>query len=445
MPTEIFSSLLLAVAGFGLLAAASGWLAAKPLHAAYLALAMIVLEASNLPLSINYGIWLYPADLFFAILLLASLGRFSLFVSPRTVPGTWWLLGAVQLLLLVWGYRMFGSRAGVDYRGHFYLWVSVCYFCSVEWTEAMVRRVLDGWIICALALCLLTGYRWIYSALDPVYAQEIMGLDTTGVKFRVVSSFASLVIAVGFLILTSRMLGGGLPLGQRILLPVFLLTVVVLQHRSVWVSLLAGVVCLAWLAQLGGVRGMIGIGILMLPLAVFFTIPGEGNSVVTSIKTSAKAAVSTKEGTMVARMENWQELLVNWTTSKSPVTYLVGRPYGGGYNPMESEDGEDVLDMVPHNHFVHILYRGGLIGLYATVTLFYQLAAAAIHHAKSGTRLAAPCFVGIFAALLAYFIPYWANYGSGMFLGIAVSYFGIRSHRASRSPIAHPKYEIRSR
>lgn len=445
MPAAIFLSVVVAVAGFGLLVAASGWLAAKPVHAAYLGLAMLVLEASNLPLSINYGIWLYPADLYFLMLLLACLGRFSLFVSPRTVPGTWWMIGAVQLLLLVWGYRVFGSRAGVDYRVHFYLWVSVCYFCSFEWTESMVKRVLDGWVTCALALCLLTFYRWIHSTLDPAYAQEIMGFDTTGVKFRVVSSFAALVIAVGFLILMFRMVSGGLLLRQRILLPVFLLTVFVLQHRSVWVSLLVGIVCLVWMAQLGGVRGLIGIGVLMLPLAVFFAIPGDGNSVVTSIKTSATTAVSMKEGTMVARMENWQELLVNWSTSKSLVTYLVGRPYGGGYNPMESEDGEDVIDMVPHNHFVHILYRGGLVALVATVALFYQLMAAAIKLAKRGGKPAATCFVAIFGAFLAYFIPYWANYGCGMLIGIAVSYLGLRQNHVAQSAIVRPTYQMRSR
>lgn len=447
MPADTLVAVLLAIAGFGVLVTASVWLAAQPLHAAYVGLAMIVLEASNLPLSIDYGIWLYPEDLFFAMLLLACLGRFSLFVSPRVVPGAWWTIGAVQLLLLIWGYRTFGSRAGVDYRIHFYLWVSVCYFCSAEWTDTMVRRVLDGWIVCALALCLLTFYRWIFSALDPAYAQEIMGLDTTGVRFRVVSASAALVIAIGFLILTFRMLSGGLPLRQRILMPVFLLTVVVLQHRSVWVSLLIGVVCLLWMAQKkqSRFRSVIGIGMLILPVAVFLAVPGGDNSVVTSIKTAAGSAVSTKEGTMVARMENWQELLANWSTSYNPVTYLVGLPYGGGYNPMESEDGENMIDMVPHNHFVHILYRGGLVALYATVALFYQLLAAAIKLAKSGTKPAAPCLVAIFGAFFAYFIPYWATYGSGILIGIAMSYLGIRKISTAQALVATPKYQIRGR
>lgn len=446
MSTSVFLTVFLALIGFAVLVMVAGWLAAKPVHAACLALCMIVLEAANLPLSIEYGIWLYPADLFFAVLALSCLGRFSLFASFRKVPAGWWVIGAVQLLLLLWGYRMFGSRAGVDYRVHFYLWMSVCYFCSVEWTEPMVERVLTAWTLCASALCLLTFYRWIGSAVDPDYAKEIMGLDTTGVRFRVVSASSSLVIAVGFLILLFRLLRSSLPFYQRCMLPVYLLTVVVLQHRSVWVSLFVGVVCLVWIARKGegGARGLLGIGLLVIPLAIVAAIPDGDNSVVSSIKTAAGSAVSTKEGTMVARMENWQDLLANWSTSKNAVTYLIGMPYGSGYNPMESEDGEEMFDMVPHNHFVHILYRGGLIALCATLVLFYRLVAAAITSARNESKPLAPCFAAIFGAFAAFFIPYWATYGCGILIGVAISYLGIH-HIAPHAVRAYQKYEIRGR
>jgi hypothetical protein len=425
-----FISIVGAIAVFSALAAFAGWLAARPVHAADLAFGLIVLEASQLPLSINYGIWLYPEDMFFAILGLACLIRLSLFASPKTVPAAWWVIGAVQLVLFVWGSRSFGSRAGVDYRVHFYLWVSVCYFCSVQWTEPMVTRVLNGWIACALMLWGLAVYRWILSAIDPVYAEEIMKLDTTGVRFRVVSSGSSLVIAIGFLILLFRMLSGRLPLFQRILLPFFLFAVVILQHRSVWVSLFVGTVCMVWTRQKeqGSLRAVLAIGLLMLPLAVIFAIPSEGSSVVASIKGAAGSAINTKEGTMVARVDNWQELLAHWSASKNVVTYLVGKPYGSGFNPRETEDGEEGMDMVPHNHFVHILYRGGLIALCATLALFYQLWKAAVTEVRTGRKYWAPCLLGMLGAFFAYFIPYWATYASGILIGIAMSYLGIGKH-----------------
>ena len=426
----MFISFVSVIAVFSVLAAIAGWLAARPVHAAYLAFGLIVLEASHLPLSINYGMSIYPEDMLFAILALACLIRLSLFASVRAVPLTWWVIGAVQLLLFVWGNRTFGSSAGVDYRIHFYLWVSVCYFCSAQWTEPMVKRVLNGWIACASMLCMLATFRWTYSAIDPVYAEEIMRFDTTGIRFRVLSSTSSLVIAVGFLILLFRMLSARLPLLQRVLLPVFLLVVVVLQHRSVWVSLFVGAICVLWTRQKqqGSLRAGLAIGLLMLPVAVMFAIPDEGDGVVSSIKGAAGSAISTKEGTMVARVGNWQALLANWSSSKDVVTYLVGRPYGSGFNPQESEDGQTVIDMVPHNHFVHILYRGGLIALSCTLALFYQLWTAAVKEARSGRKYWAPFLVGVFGACFAYFIPYFATYASGILIGIAISYLGICKH-----------------
>lgn len=430
---------VLAAAGaFVALAILSGWLAAQPVHAAWLAFGMIVLTACNLPLSIHAGIWLYPEDMLFAILAVACLIRFALFASIHTVPGAWWLVGAVQLLLLVWGLRSAGARAGVDYRVHFYLWVAVCYFCSAEWTEAMVRRVFNGWIACAALLCGVAAWRWLGSAVDPAYAEAIMGLDTTGVRFRVVSASSALVIAVGFLVLLHRRRQGGVPLVERLLLPVFLLTVIILQHRSVWVSLLVGVLCLAWTGRRKGLRSALGVGLLVLPLAVVFAIPGTDNTVVASIKTAAGTAVSTKEGTMVARVETWQELLVNWTGAKNAVTYLVGMPYGGNYNPMETEDGEEMVDMVPHNHFVQILYRGGLVALCASVLLLYRVWAAALRHARRADIPSAPCFVAIIGAFLAYFIPYWGTYACGILIGIAISYFGVRTGAAPAPAALRP-------
>jgi O-antigen ligase len=81
---------------------------------------------------------------------------------------------------------------------------------------------------------------------------------------------------------------------------------------------------------------------------------------------------------------------------------------------------------VPHNHFVHILYRGGLIALCCTLALFYQLWTAAVKEARSGRKYWAACLVGVFGALFAYFIPYWATYPCGILIGIAISYLGIR-------------------
>ncbi|TFW36314.1 O-antigen ligase family protein [Massilia horti] len=420
--TPILLALVASLAACVVLAWAVGWLAAKPQHVACLVFCLCLLETANVPLAFQLGISLYPQDLFFIVLAMSCLLRFALATRARSVPLAWWVIGAVQLLLFVLGTRQFGTAAGVDWRGHFYLWVSVAYFCSVNWTEATIERVANSWIVFAALVCLIVYYRWARSAVDPGYAAQIMSLDTTGVRFRVVSADAALVIAVGLLLLLFKLMAGKLPPLPRLLLPFLPLTILVLQHRSVWASVVIGTACLIWLDRRTHKRKRSGtiLALTLVPLVLFVAAAG-GSSVMSSIKGSADQAMSTKEGTMVARVDNWSELIEKWADSHDPMVYLVGKPYGGGYNPIPVEDGTE-FDMVPHDLLVHMLYRGGLIGVCATLYLFYRLWTGALRAAGEGRKRWAPAFVAILSAFFAFYIPYWATYVDGMLIGIAISY-----------------------
>jgi hypothetical protein len=438
---DLIPPVVAAVIAFVTLAGIAGWIAAKPLHAATLIFGLVLVDASNLPIALKYGVWLYPSDLLLVTIGIACLIRFALFATNKTVPRAWWIIGALQLILGVWGGFLYGTTAGVDMRAHFYIWVAVAYFCTVEWTDAMINRVVNAWIVCSVCLCLLVYYRWIHSALDPIYEQEIMALDPTGGRFRVIGSNPTLMIAIGFLGLLFKMLAGKLSLLPRLLLPVLLLTVVALQHRSVWASVLIGTACIVWKQQrqTKASHTALALALLFIPLVLAITLPTEGNSVVESVKSSADKAVSTEEGTMVSRVTNWQELMSKWAGSKNVVTYLIGSPYGSGYNPVEIEGEPAVSDMVPHNHFVHVLYRGGLIGLFATLWVFYRVLRSAGKQTTHGGKPWAPYFFTVLSASFVYYLPYWSGYDNAMLIGIAISYLGVERQPkrmiASRTPV----------
>jgi hypothetical protein len=434
---DLIPPVVAAIIAFVALLGIAGWIAAKPVHAATMIFGLILLEASNLPIALRFGLWIYPADLLFAIFSIACLIRFALFSPNKTIPRAWWILGALQLTLGVWGGALYGTIAGVDFRGHFYVWIAVAYFCTVEWTEVMIERVIKSLIVCSVCLCLLAYYRWIRSAVDASYAHELMAFDSTGERPRVIGSSQTLVIAIGFLSLLFKMLAGKLSLLPRLLLPVLLLTVVALQHRSVWASVLVGTVCILWAQrrQSKASNTVFAVALLITPLVITLTLPTQGNGLVASVKSSAGQAFSTEEGTGVGRVTNWQELLKKWAGSKNPVTYLMGSPYGSGFNPVEVEDqGTVIHDMVPHNHFVHILYRGGLIGLFATLAVFYQVWRSASTQTKHGGRPWAPFLFSALSACFVYYIPYWASYESGMLIGIAISYLAVE--KRTRAVIA---------
>jgi hypothetical protein len=435
---NLFLTPMFAVLAFVVLASVSGWLASQPTHAAAVLLGLVVLDAMNLPIEFKFGISLYPADLFFVALSIACLIRFSLFCSPGAVPTAWWIIGVVQLGLAVWGVKTIGTLAGVDARGHFYLWVTVLYFCSVKWSDRMVARVVNLWIFCAFCLCLLAYYRWINSALDPKYEQEIMALDTTGVRFRVLSSSAALVIAVGTLGLMFRLIKGTLAPSLWLLIPLQLAAVVLLQHRSVWVSMFVGAAFLLWAKPGKGKRrsALPALALMLIPVAIAVAIPARDDGMLASVRSSADHAMSLEEGTMVGRTLYWNELLAHWAASGEPSTYLVGRPYGSGFNPDEYDDRMKGQDMVPHNHFIHILYRGGLIGLLATLAVFLRTWRAAAAESKRSDKAWAHFLSAALPALFAYFIPYWATYESGLLLGVAIGYLGIEQRVRLSNPAA---------
>jgi O-antigen ligase len=121
------------------------------------------------------------------------------------------------------------------------------------------------------------------------------------------------------------------------------------------------------------------------------------------------------------------------------VTYAIGKPYGSGYASVVSEDGKQTVDFSPHNHFVHILYRGGLLGLFATLSAFYQLWNAGTRQLRDRDENWAPYFLAIFAVLLSFYIPYWVSYWHGIFLGIAISYFGIAGNAQKQAAAYDPR------
>jgi len=428
MPAVSLFSPLLAIFIFAVLVCAAGWLAAKPVHAAVLLLGLAVLDALHLPIAVNAGLSLYPEDLFFLVLLTSCLIRFCLFAKLKAVPLAWWLLGAIQLSLVIWGITVFGTAGGVDARPHFYLWVTVVFFASVRWSDRMISRVLDWWIACAVCLSLLAVYRWVNSAIDPRYAEEIMAFDPTGVRFRVISSVSTLVIAIASIILSFRILRGRLPVALWPLLPFQLGTIAILQHRSVWVSLFVGIACLLLTKSGAGqrLRAAAAFGMLLAPLVFALALPAD-NSVVASVKQSADHAVSLEEGTMVARVVFWDQLVKKWLGSGSAATYLVGQPYGSGYSPWEADDGT-IQDMIPHNHFVHLLFRGGTLGLLATVWVFGSAWYAALVRTRRAEQYWAQLFLAVLSGLFAYCIPYWANHNGGLLLGIAIAYLRNEEH-----------------
>ena len=392
------------------------WASTNAIGGAVLLLATLALETSSTtPLAIRLGLWLYLPDLIAGLLALALIYRVAVLGKGRQVPLAWWVLGVVQAGLFAWGLAKYGTGAGVDYRQHFYIWVGAAYFATFQNSFDFSTRLLRLFIPFAVVLSSIAAYRWVMGALDWQFQRELDALVTTGIAYRVIWSQPTLIVAMAMLICVHLATTARRPSGSWVLVAMFGSVVVVLQHRSVWVSGMAGLLTLVFagsyqrVVQLPRLSG----ALIGLAAALVITVAGlKGSS--ESIQLQAGRAVSSS-GTFAGRVSGWRSLLTEWFSSRSPITYAVGKPFGSGYTRYSSTGAQ--ITYQPHNYYVHLLYRGGLIGL----SCFLWIAIAGLKSLLQALRRGEPnasLHLALTVGLLLYYIPYAMTYDHAILLGL---------------------------
>lgn len=395
-----------------------------------LGVAMVAEAASIHPLALHLGLWIYPSDAFAGITAGGLLFRVLFMGKGNQVPLAWWVFGAVQFVLFAWGLAMHGTGAGVDYRPHFSAWAGAAYLATFTQDERFIRRLFLAVQFIAFGLMALAVYRWVGSAIDLRFAREVEYFVTTGVPFRVLWSPPTFVIAMVMLTSIFYAATDHSKGGYWALAILFAAFVLVLQHRTVWVASLGGVGMLAFVlskARAGVGMKMVaaGVGVVVLVGVMATSLQGVSGS----IQSQAERAVSSGGTFYGGRVTSWVALLKDWAGSGSPSTYLIGKPFGGGYERYTTDFAQKAVTYQPHNYYVQLLYRGGLIGLAAFLWVMWHAAGALRRQLVAGDAYA-PLLLAILAALLLYYIPYGASYDHAIFLGLLLG--AIMKDRAIR-------------
>lgn len=398
--------------------------------------------------AINLGIWFYAADLLAVVLTPALAYRVLVLRRGGDIHPAWWLLGGVQLALFVWGLAKFGTGAGVDFRLHYYIWTGAAYLATFEFDEAQVRRVLRALWWVGLGICAIAWYRWIGAELDPEFERQLRRIDTTGVAFlRVIGSAPTLMLALASLVsLYLAMTRQGGP-GHWLWAMLFAVTVLALQHRSVWVAALLATIFLLVLLRRG--RSDAGVKMLLLGLGVatllgLLVASGRFQDATASIQDQAARGVNLREGTFAGRVSGWQSLLKDWLNSGSPVTYLVGKPFGGGYQRYSAEVGGQAINYSPHNYYVFLLYRGGVLGLAAFVWIYALAVRAAWRRWRESGDAHLALWLAMACALLLYYIPYAVSYPQMLVVGPLLWLAGERRASGKPARLADPATSLKA-
>lgn len=381
------------------------------------------------PLALHLGLWVYPPDLLIMLFLPAFFYRLVLLKKSDAIPRAWWVLGTVWMCLFAWGLAQHGTGAGVDFRPFFYLWLGAAYLATFDYDEAFARRLMKFFIIMGVGICVIAYYRWTMGEIDYEFHRELERFDTTGVALlRVIPAGATFILTCALFVVVYQAVTEHTRPMAWLLAGIFGITVVAMQHRSVWLAACAGFIALALaLRQLRTGVGSKLFSMLMAGtvLVLLIAVSGRFQGAVSSIQDQASRATSTTSGTFMGRVVGWQGLLKTWAGSGSPVAYLVGKPFGSGYERYASDIGAEKVGYVPHNFYVQLLYRGGLVGLVAFLWVVARSARVLWARLKRKQDAISPLLFAMLVAQLVYYIPYGIDYSQiilfGLLLGVIAS------------------------
>lgn len=401
----------------------------NPLVGVASVIGMTVWDAAEYGLDpFEFGLNVFPHDIAFGCIGLAVLLRL-VFVpgAARNVPRPMVLLLSLMAVSIVIGLARFGTKAGVEFRGDFYLWVGCLYLVSFPPEKGWLDRLLTWWMFGAFLLCVVVWYRWAADAFDLTWFNPIWRIADSGdVAFnRVAPAAVAFTLGLAFLVSIATIASGRSSAVHFVLMPALLMTIVILQHRTVWVATLLPTLLLLLLlrgAERQSARGPLVATVASIVVVVAVLGSGAMGGVERSVAEQAARATSTTGGTFVARVDGWRALLGEWAGS-GPVSLVIGQPYGSGFERYQGGFfGGVSVDYAPHNYFVSILLRTGLLGLAALVALFWGLFRVILVQVETNARFGPPLVGAITLSLFLYSIPYWPTTESGLLLGAALCY-----------------------
>jgi len=363
-----------------------------------------------------------------------ALGMVGLVASLRLIfapdfpqKNRFWLCFCVLVLVsLVTGLVSFGSSAGVQARPYFYFIVAGLYAMSFSMNEQRMKSVFNALTVTAFVLVLLTVYRWVVyytpitSLLPPGGAYNIDG------PIRVVYSNHALVIAqvlVGGFFFVAASSGFTV---ARLMSPVLLGAVLVLQHRSVWLAGLAGILVrfLLGKSKSGSASSQLFLIVVIVAVtAVPLAFNSKLSGVTEQLGSSASRALSGSDTTS-ERLKSWQEIVKNWYGA-GVRSILIGQSFGAD-NTRYVKDSRGLTRKIAytaHNFYVQTLFNTGLLGLLSFLVAARYVMVGLYRICRDGRGGAeAEVLLVLMAMQLVYFVPYGTDYLQSFILGVALAY-----------------------
>jgi hypothetical protein len=426
---------LLAVVGLGV-ALLEALIRRAELGAA-LVLGLMVLQAvliDRVPaLMLSDGIRVLPYDVVFTLLLAAAIARLLRMRRFSAFQRCAMLLGVMLLVAIVRGVAAFGVEHSVaEFRLLFAFVGGTLYFATFPPSISRNDRIGKIWLAASIPMMVLVCIRWLatFAGIDLGVPAEKFGADAA---IRAIDGPYTFFLAHA-VVLTVPFWGLRDERARRLtrLGVLLLLFVVVLNRRTVWLALAAGVAVVMLRNRRLGRRAVIMLaGAVAVTAGVYLALPGLG-------KESGRVT-SSGTGTLDWRVEGWEGLLETW--SKDPVSWLIGQPFGSGF-ARRVEGTEVVLEA--HNYYLTTLLRAGTVGLVALIALTagsLRVLWRAPVGGGGGGLLGVDVFPALLVMQLIWLITWTPGIEQGIVTGLAVALATarVRSRQAQAARRALPR------
>jgi O-Antigen ligase len=376
----------------------------------------------------TFGVSLYYTDFVLIFVLVIALLRIFFAKDCPALSRAWVVCCGVAAFSLLSGIATYGSGAGVQARPYFYFFAATVYPMTFAIDAKKVRFLLNLAVWLAVLLLCITAYRWVvyYTPIRDLLPPE--GSYNNDGPIRVIRSYETLVLAQVLVagVFFARAANASGLLVARVLSPVLLVAVLVLQHRSVWVAAAAGVLSSMFVARMRG-GSAFGQSILLvfiaatiaLPLFVSDKLSGVGGQ----ITNSAGAALAEK-GSAGERVNSWNEIIKNWATA-GPKSVAIGQSFGADPTRYVKDEAGSTrkLTYTAHNMYVQTLFNMGLLGLGAFLWAAAYVTKGLYRICASPQGTAADQLLLVLVLMqLVYYVPYGTDYLQALIFGIAMTY-----------------------
>ena len=417
-------------------AGVSLFFASRPLRGAVLVLAAYLYEILIVTVPpIPIGVLIYPADIVAVLLFVAAILRYAV---GKTKPKGMQLIPIALFVLfsicMVRGLGVYGLKdAGNAGREFFYFLSGVFYFSTFNLSSRLLKRLVTLWMATSMVMVGIAVFRWLATVAGLGIVAQWNNVGDTSI--RVLAAEKALFLAMAFFASLFMNVSKTGPQWQRkafyLLGPVILL----LQHRTVWVVMIIGVLWLG-LLDVRFRKKAIGAVAVMAIIGIVLTAFLFGHQ--TEIATASLQNSATNDDTFLWRVAGWYQLLFN-NPNLNMLNGTIGQPFGAGFDRVIAGA---VTDVAPHNWYVQTFLQLGIVGLFLEMRM-YMLGIRRINRMPVQWQKCmypdARFWSLILLLQLVFFFSYSASFVQSILTGLAIAGLRLKPRRSASKHLTVPE------